>query len=261
MPFRVGFCRRAMRKTVGFSHSLSRGRAVAARVAHNHEVAGASPAPATKSKFQITMVPEFLEIRHHFCSTPVNLVLVLLGVCYAGSMKDFVLAITGPAGSGKSTVAERIAKSFQKCVNIDVDHIKHMIVSGFYKNDKNPAGWGFNQWGLVGDSIGMLAANFLKEGYSVVINGYLDEPAWTEIEQHISISHKILLLPRLDTVVARDAERKEEYILGKESVAEHHDKFSNDRLFSAFTKLDTSNHSVDETVEEIKKVLSSSTAR
>ncbi len=29
-------------------HQISRGGAVAARVAHNHEVAGSSPAPATK---------------------------------------------------------------------------------------------------------------------------------------------------------------------------------------------------------------------
>ena len=37
-----------MRKTVGLSYGLLRGRAAAARVAHNHKVAGSSPAPATK---------------------------------------------------------------------------------------------------------------------------------------------------------------------------------------------------------------------
>jgi adenylate kinase family enzyme len=47
-------------------------------------------------------------------------------------MSHFVLAITGPAGAGKSTVGEKIAKSFRRCVNIDADHIKHMIVSGFH---------------------------------------------------------------------------------------------------------------------------------
>mgnify|MGYP003591616781 FL=1 len=43
----------------------------------------------------------------------------------------FVLAITGPTGSGKSTVSEKLAKQIDRCVNIDADHIKHMIVSGF----------------------------------------------------------------------------------------------------------------------------------
>ena len=105
---------------------------------------------------------------------------------------SFVLALTGPAGSGKSTIAEKLAKQVERCVNIDADHIKHMILSGFFKDDKNAGGWSFSEWGLVGDSIGLLVANFHKEGYSVVINGYIDEPAWTNIEQHLTITHKIL---------------------------------------------------------------------
>lgn len=34
-------------------------------------------------------------------------------------MNKFVIAITGPAGVGKSTVAEGVARSFDKCVNIE----------------------------------------------------------------------------------------------------------------------------------------------
>ena len=64
-----------------------------------------------------------------------------------GDKALFVLALTGPAGSGKSTVAEKVAKLSDRCVNIDADHIKHMIIGGFYKDD-SAGGWGFNQWGL-----------------------------------------------------------------------------------------------------------------
>ena len=103
----------------------------------------------------------------------------------------FVLAITGPTGSGKSTVGDAVAKQLHHCVNIDADYIKHMIVDGFYE-DKNNAGWSFSQWELVGDSIGLLASNFLKEGYSVIINGYIDEPAWSAIEKHVELNHKKL---------------------------------------------------------------------
>lgn len=123
------------------------------------------------------------------------------------SKGTFVLAITGPTGSGKSTVAEKIAKKLDNCVNIDADHIKHMLVSGFYKDDTNPGGWSFNQWGLVGDSIGLLAANFQIEGYKVIINGYIDEPAWTNIQKQVTITHKVLLLPDVSTVTQRDAGR------------------------------------------------------
>jgi hypothetical protein len=55
---------------------ISRGGAAAARMAHNHEVAGSSPAPATMKKQQI-------EIRKlaslFFIVTSVKLVPVLLG--------------------------------------------------------------------------------------------------------------------------------------------------------------------------------------
>lgn len=166
-----------------------------------------------------------------------------------------VLAITGPTGSGKSTVAEKLAKQIDCCVNIDADHIKHMVVSGFYKDDANAGGWGFNQWGLVGDSIGLLAANFFKEGYKVIINGYIDEPAWTNIQKHITFTHKILLLPHIDTVTQRDAGRNEDVRMGQESVKEHHRHFSGDSFFEDFIKLDTTNHSVEETVSKVLEIV------
>lgn len=174
------------------------------------------------------------------------------------SNDTFVLAITGPTGSGKSTVSEKLAKQIDRCVNIDADHIKHMIVCGFYKDDTNPGGWSFNQWGLVGDSIGLLAANFQKEGYKVVINGYVDEPAWTNIQKQVTITHKVLLLPSVDTVMQRDAGRKEDVRMGDKSVAQHHSHFSNDNFFNDYIKLDTTNHTEDETVSKILEIIKES---
>jgi guanylate kinase len=174
------------------------------------------------------------------------------------SNEPFVLAITGPTGSGKSTVAEKLAKQVDRCVNIDADNIKHMIVSGFYKDDTNAGGWSFSQWGLVGDSIGLLAANFLKEGYKVIINGYIDEPAWTNIQKQATFTHKVLLLPQLDTVSQRDAGRHEDVQMGKDAVSEHHKHFSSESFYSDFMKLDTTNYSTDETVNKVLEIVSKS---
>lgn len=173
-------------------------------------------------------------------------------------MKHFVLAITGPAGSGKSTVADKLAKQLPHCANIDADHVKDMVVDGFYVDEKdpqNPLGWGFNQWGLVGDSIGLLAANFIKHGYDVVINGYIGKAAWANIEKHVTVDQKILLLPSVAKVVERDAARPREQSMGEPTVTLHHQKFSTDTFYAGYTKLDTSVHSVDQTLRAIRSLL------
>jgi adenylate kinase family enzyme len=168
---------------------------------------------------------------------------------------SFVLAITGPSGAGKSTIGEKLAKQLNKCVNIDADHIKHMIVSGFYYDRANPEDekeWGFNEWALVGESIRLLVQNFQKHGYDIIINGYIDAPAWEEIQKAVTITHKVLLLPNVNTAKVRDLSRREEVQQGEAGVERHHVHFSTDSFFKDFTKLDTTNHTVNETVEYVK---------
>ncbi len=138
-------------------------------------------------------------------------------------MTPFLLAITGPAGSGKSTTASKLAEHIEHCVNIDADVVKHMIVNGFIY-DLSPAG--ITQWELLGTNIGMLARNFHDAGYNVVINGYINEPAWVNIQKHATLTHKVLLLPHIDTVTARDTGRHEDVRLGAETIQVHHDYFS-----------------------------------
>lgn len=170
----------------------------------------------------------------------------------------FVLAITGPSGSGKSTVGEKVAKQLDHCVNIDADHIKHMVVSGFYvdkNNPENPSGWGFSEWELVGESIGLLAHNFLDHDYDVIINGYIDEPAWMSLQRHVTLTRKVLLLPHLDTVIQRDAGRNEDVRMGDAAVKKHHIHFSSDSFFDDFVKLDSTDHTTEETVSKIVEIV------
>lgn len=173
-------------------------------------------------------------------------------------MNNFVLAITGPTGAGKSTVGEALAKKLEKCVNIDADHLKHMIVSGFYVDEQNPddpQGWGFSEWELVGENIGLLAQNFLKHGYSVVINGYIDEPAWIMLQKYIDLNLKVLLLPNINEIIRRDESRADDIRMGKDTVEIHYSHFSHDKFFDDFLKLDTTDSSVEDTVSLIEDKL------
>jgi 2-phosphoglycerate kinase len=173
-------------------------------------------------------------------------------------MSGFVLALTGPSGAGKSTIGEKLAKQLGRCVNIDADHIKHMIVSGFYYDRANPEEekeWGFNEWALVGESIGLLALNFQKHGFDVIINGYIDAPAWEELQKLVTITHRVLLLPNVDTAKVRDLNRREDVQQGEAAVERHHEHFSTDNFFKGFTTIDTTNHTVDESVKVIRKLI------
>ena len=171
----------------------------------------------------------------------------------------FMLAITGPSGAGKSTVAEKLAKELEHCVNIDADNIKHMIVGGFYYDRAKPEDekqWGFNEWALVGESIGLLTQNFQKHGYNVIVNGYIDEPAWVELQKLVSVTHKVLLLPSVEVTKDRDLNRRKDVRQGGAAVERHHVHFSTNNFFDDFKIIDTTNLTIDETLEEVRKVIS-----
>jgi len=162
---------------------------------------------------------------------------------------SFVLAITGPAGSGKSTVADLLAKQIDMCVNIDADHVKHMVSNPFIYDDSAE---GIQQWELLGHNVGVLTYNFIKVGYNVIINGYINEPTWHKILEHIELTHKVLLLPELMEIIKRDSLRREEDIMGKEAVIKHHDYFSSSHFFDDFIKIDSTTHTDQETVDFIR---------
>lgn len=166
--------------------------------------------------------------------------------------ESLIIAITGPAGSGKSTVATKLAKEIENSVNIDVDLVKHFIVNGHIYGETEA---GIPQWSLLGENIGLLAKNFSAAGYQVIINGYINEPAWETLTKHVTLTYKLLLLPVLETCQSRDKERKADFVLGDKAIAEHHEYFSTARYFADFIRVDSTSDSAEETVQKIKAVL------
>lgn len=163
-----------------------------------------------------------------------------------------VVAITGSTGSGKSTVSLALAKKIPKCAFVEVDHVKHMIISGFY-NDKKSDGtevWLYSEWKLVGETIGLIGKNFLNNGFSVVICGYMHEDGWQALEGKLKIDSKFMLHPAKEVIKIRDMERDEKYFMGHQAIQEHLDYLSLSS-FDGFTKINSTDQTVDETVDYI----------
>ena len=164
-----------------------------------------------------------------------------------------IIAITGPTGSGKTSVSLALAKKLDRCVFIEVDHIKHMIISGFYKeiDENNKEKWLYSEWKLLGETIGVISNNFVNKGFNVVVGGYLHNEGWEELEKQTNIDYKFILIPSKETIKIRDVERDSKYYMGEEAIQEHIDYIENNELFKDFTAIDSSEQTVDETVDYI----------
>lgn len=169
-----------------------------------------------------------------------------------------IIAITGPTGAGKTTVAETLAKYQKSFVNIDVDPLKHMNPNAFTRvvNEDGEEDWPYDAWGLLGENIALLAQNYLEHGHDVVINGWLEVESWQEIETQIRIDHKILLLPDIETNKKRDDGRTEEVKMGEKAVLRGQDYFKTNVYYRNFTVIDTSNETAEDTVKRITEILS-----
>ena len=168
-----------------------------------------------------------------------------------------VIAITGPSGVGKTTVAKTLTKKDKNFVNIDVDDIKHMNPNAFKKviDKDGEADWPYSEWELVGENTAILANNFLKHGYDVIINGYLEVEAWRQIQKHLTLDNSFLLLPDVETNILRDAERTDEVKMGEKAVKRGQQYFMDETFYDGFTKLDTSSHTLDETIKSILEAI------
>ena len=84
-------------------------------------------------------------------------------------MSDIVL-ITGPPGSGKTTIASRVAKHFPKSLHIQVDHLREMMVNGLALPDTGWTEEANRQFQLARSTATSMANLYADQGVFVIID-------------------------------------------------------------------------------------------
>ena len=156
--------------------------------------------------------------------------------------------IAGPAGAGKSTISRKIAESKSKSVLIEGDDIYHQVVGGYVQAWKQGNHLDIF-WKICIDMIDI----YLSNGYTVVFN-YIVNPENIKALQDKFKEYKIkfiILITDEGTLLSRDKERPKDCQMGERCLTLLNN-FKN-KNFNKNNFLDTSNLSVNETLEEIEK--------
>ena len=156
--------------------------------------------------------------------------------------------ITGPAGVGKSTISNEIAKISNKSVLLEGDEFYHQVVSSY-----KPAWVEGNHlevfWKVVESSIKI----YLDNGYDVIFNYIIGENDYLRLKEKFkdyNIKFVVLLVDE-KTIVERDKLRPEEDRMNERCLILLNNFL--EKNYPEDNKLYTQDLTVEETVKEIVK--------
>ncbi len=167
-----------------------------------------------------------------------------------------VYLITGPAGSGKSSVANALAKKLERSAVIEVDTLREMVKGGYVRP------WPHNeevdlQLSLSAKNACDMATNFMEKGFNV----FVDDVVGRKLLEQYSNFFKgknfqtFLLMPSLESLLNRFDDRGDDKDL-RERTVELHKRFSEKKDNLSWQVVDSSTQTLEETVEQIYKSIS-----
>ena len=155
--------------------------------------------------------------------------------------------ITGPAGVGKSTVSEIIAKNLKKSALIEGDEIYHFVKGGYVSP------WlAGNHLDIFWENSISIIRNFINNGYDIVFNYIIGKDDFEMLKNNFSdieIIFTVLIVDE-ETIIKRDKERPLDCQM-KERSLELLKDFKNTNYDDKYI-LDTSNLNIEETVKTIQ---------
>jgi chloramphenicol 3-O-phosphotransferase len=168
-------------------------------------------------------------------------------------MKKAIYVITGVMASGKSTVAELLSRSLERCVHLRGDVFRKMIVTGREDMCENPSAEALSQLDMRYAIAAKAAITYYEYGFSVVVqDNFLGEKLLYFVELLGRCTKYVIVLnPDLGAIKQREQNRAKKGYVG----------FSAESLYRTFLNetpriglwLDTSKLSAEETVGEIRK--------
>lgn len=167
--------------------------------------------------------------------------------------KAYICLITGPAGSGKSSVSKALANKFERSAVIEVDTLREMIKGGYVRP------WPHNeevdlQLSLSAKNACDIAQNFLDKGFNVFIDDVVGRKLLEQYSEYFKeINFKtFLLLPSVDSLLKRFDNRGGNQEL-RERTIELHERFSEKKDILNWKVINSSGQALEETVDEIYK--------
>jgi predicted kinase len=166
-----------------------------------------------------------------------------------------IIFITGPAGSGKTTIARQVAQHFPKSLHIQVDHLREMMVNGV----ELPSGGGWNeevgrQFRLARTTAIYMAKLYAANGVEVVIDDVCVPPEFAEDYATLfddPAVKRVLLLPTAAALVERMNKRAGPYDKFLVGLVPWFYSYLEPMPKEGWLVLDTSERTVEQTVREL----------
>lgn len=119
-----------------------------------------------------------------------------------------VVILTGPPGAGKDTVAKALARSLERCVVVETDKLREMVISPYHRPWEGEEGK--QQHRLGAQNASLVAKSFLEHGFAVVITDTISNST-AELYKRSLPNFKpfiIQLLPTFEEIKRRNKQKR-----------------------------------------------------